>query len=219
MTDDPAALRARIKELEAELATHRIAYRRRSTLLSKREAELNAIHAASTGTTCDYCGEVFHPHNATARTCSVRCRVALHRAPKGRRAANKICDAYFAKFGEFSLIIRPREIALMSKSLRTGKDGLAEQRRKQAEREAEFEATRPQREAQEAAERETYNKAHPLTTKEEAHYTRLVRERRLYEGACDLRWADYFAFRAAHKRKPLTAEDVEYLSQWTVCPM
>jgi hypothetical protein len=226
-SDNPAALRARISELEArnseleaELARHRLAYRRRSNLVSKLDAQLAAVHAASTGRECVYCRKLFHPHNATALTCSPRCRVALHRAPKGRRAIDKISNAYSAKFGElFGVKIGPSERTLMSKSLRTGRDELAQQRQERAEWEAEYEATRPQREAQEQAEREAYNKANPLTAKEEARYTRLVKRRRLYEGACELRWSDYFAFREAHKCEPLTAIDVEYLSQWTVCPV
>jgi predicted nucleic acid-binding Zn ribbon protein len=192
-SDNSAALRARISELEAELA---------------------ALRAASAGRDCAYCGKPFHSHNATARTCSTRCRVALHRAPK-RRAATKIWNAYITKFGGLGMMeIRAREFALMNKSLRTGKDEFVEQRQKQAE----WEATWEQREAQRLAEREAYNKTHPFTADEEARYTSLVKERRLYEGACDLRWADYFAFRQAHKCEPLTADDESYLGQWTTCP-
>jgi hypothetical protein len=61
-------------------------------------------------------------------------------------------------------------------------------------------------------------KAHPFTADDECEYTTMVKQRKLYEGACELRWKDYFAYRDANTCRALTEDDLLYLGQWTVCP-
>jgi hypothetical protein len=50
----------------------------------------------------------------------------------------------------------------------------------------------------------------------EQQYTALIQDRQLYEGACELPWSRYFAYRDQHPEcTPLTSEDLAYVGQWT----
>jgi ribosomal protein L17 len=50
----------------------------------------------------------------------------------------------------------------------------------------------------------------------EQAYTRLIKTRSLYEGACELSWAEYFEYREAHPGcEPLARGDLAYARQWT----
>ena len=48
-------------------------------------------------------------------------------------------------------------------------------------------------------------------------YDDLIKNRKLYEGACELPWPSYFEYRDAHpdECKPLTPDDLAYVGQWT----
>jgi Protein of unknown function (DUF3102) len=48
-------------------------------------------------------------------------------------------------------------------------------------------------------------------------YTGLIKNRELYEGACELPWAQYFEYRDSHPDDvaPLTPDDLAYVGQWT----
>jgi hypothetical protein len=57
----------------------------------------------------------------------------------------------------------------------------------------------------------------PFTAKDERGYTHWIKKRRLFEGACDLRWQEYFEFRQANKCDQLTANDRRYAAQYASC--
>ena len=61
--------------------------------------------------------------------------------------------------------------------------------------------------------------ARPITAQTEARYTGLIKNRQLYEGACELSWPMYFVFRKEHAGEvaPLTADDLAYAGLWTSC--
>jgi len=62
--------------------------------------------------------------------------------------------------------------------------------------------------------------ATPITAKTERKYTALIKNRKLYEGACELAWEMYFKFRDEHPDcEPLTPDDLAYVGQWTSCAM
>jgi hypothetical protein len=56
-----------------------------------------------------------------------------------------------------------------------------------------------------------------FTAERERQFTEAIKDRMLYEGACDLPWREYVAFRKKHRRKPLTDSDLAYLAEWTPC--
>jgi hypothetical protein len=50
----------------------------------------------------------------------------------------------------------------------------------------------------------------------EREYTALIQDRQLYEGACELPWSQYFAYRDQHAGSaPLSSDDLRYVGQWT----
>jgi hypothetical protein len=58
----------------------------------------------------------------------------------------------------------------------------------------------------------------PITPEKEQAYTRLIKTCTLYEGACDLSWSEYFAYRDAHPEcEALTKANLAYAGQWTSC--
>jgi hypothetical protein len=141
------------------------------------------------------------------------------------RADNKLIRAYDATFGMIAGLLDSKRLKLMGKSLATGIDQLAEEKRRQDE---EWERDTPNRE-REYAERVTYVIARraalnapllaPITSEKEKEYTRLIKKRKLYEGACDLSWPEFFEYRDAHpgEVKPLSDDDLAYAGQWTAC--
>jgi hypothetical protein len=130
-----------------------------------------------------------------------------------RREETKIYRAYFKRFGILTTVITGRNVALMKKPLKSGKDELRVERRKQARRLASL----PQRLA--AMRRRTIAHFNTHAADEERRLTLLVKKRGLYEGACDLPWAEYFKFREMNNCEALTPDDIRYLSQWTRCPV
>jgi hypothetical protein len=56
-----------------------------------------------------------------------------------------------------------------------------------------------------------------FTADRERQFTEVIKDRMLYEGACDLPWPEYVAFRKKHSCKPLTDSDLAYLAEWTPC--
>lgn len=120
-----------------------------------------------------------------------------------REAEFKLWDDYSRQFGPIGMKFTSANVALLRKSLASGEDHLAAERRKQALI------------AKAYAERLARERAKPFTAELEQHMTSLVKQRRLYEGACELRWQDYFEFRQNHECEPLTALDKRYLGQWT----
>jgi hypothetical protein len=56
----------------------------------------------------------------------------------------------------------------------------------------------------------------PITPEKEQAYTRLIKTRQLYEGACDLSWVQYSKYRDQHPEcAALTADDLDYAGMWT----
>jgi hypothetical protein len=120
----------------------------------------------------------------------------------------KLVDDYGERFGFVSGNQDDWIYPLMKAALKSGVDEpkLVERKREQAEHEAEFD--RKQAEFQ----------ATPITAETEQEYTGLIKQRRLYEGACMLAWEQYFKFRAQHPDcEPLTPDDLAYAGQWTSC--
>jgi hypothetical protein len=60
----------------------------------------------------------------------------------------------------------------------------------------------------------------PITADKEREYTRLIQQRELYEGACELSWERYFEYRDEHDEcSSLTQDDLDYASMWTTCAL
>ena len=60
----------------------------------------------------------------------------------------------------------------------------------------------------------------PFTAEREKGYTAMIKYRALYEGACNLEWKAYFAWRDKHKNcEPLTAADERYADAYSSCPV
>jgi len=100
--------------------------------------------------------------------------------------------------------------ALVRKSLKTGHDHLTEERerfRKKHETVWKPPAVDPRKAPP----------PEPFTAKDEAGYTRWIKKRRLFEGACDLRWQEYFEFRQANKCDRLTVNDRRYVALYASC--
>jgi hypothetical protein len=58
----------------------------------------------------------------------------------------------------------------------------------------------------------------PITPEKERAYTRLIKTRTLYEGACELSWQQYFEYREVHPEcEPLSSDDIDYAGWWTAC--
>jgi hypothetical protein len=56
-----------------------------------------------------------------------------------------------------------------------------------------------------------------FTPEREREVTTAIKGRMLYEGACDLPWADYFDFREKNKCASLTSSDQRYAGQYSTC--
>src|SRR5262245_16998997 len=64
------------------------------------------------------------------------------------------------------------------------------------------------------------NGASTFTKEREREFTKVIKNRMLYEGACDLPWPEYFAFRNKHKDcERLTDSDLTYAAEWTSCAL
>jgi hypothetical protein len=172
------------------------------------------LMAKSIRTGRDGCGEL-RKQLAESRSRAVATRKSRSREEAKRRAQEKIARGYVKAFGPLGFAYTSRNLTLMQKSLKTGKDALAVQRRRQDEAQRAW----SQRRAKERARRNVDHGARSFTADAERRMTSLVKRRRLYEGACDLPWADYFAFREVKRCERLAANDVRYLSQWTACPV
>jgi hypothetical protein len=139
---------------------------------------------------------------------------------KQRKADRVIWDAYNERFGEFNWLTNSI-LRLMRKSLKDGIDHLAQERAKADARMKENEAGHD--EIMAAIKRDAERQAGaspegPFSAKDERKYTGLIKHRRLFEGACELRWQEYFEFRDANKCDRLTANDLRYAGQYTAPP-
>jgi len=66
------------------------------------------------------------------------------------------------------------------------------------------------------AKEEAAKLVYVFTADDEKEYTGYIKKRKLWEGACDLNWPKYRAYRAAHPESaPLDAKDLRYVGQWT----
>lgn len=142
---------------------------------------------------------------------------------KRRKADDAVWTAYGERFGEIYGVISGRDYRLMAKSVKDGVDHLAKRRAEDAARHEEFEREHAANDAKlyEAIRHEAERQAKaegPFSAKTERAYTRLIKNRKLFEGACYLRWPEYFEFRNANKCARLTANDLRYAGQYTVCP-
>jgi hypothetical protein len=134
-------------------------------------------------------------------------------ARRKRKANNKISDDYGKRFGGFSTVINPDVLRRMKASLQSGIDQFAELK-------AERECDQDEYVREETLKRAALNAPllAPITPKKEKAYTRLIKARQLYEGACDLSWEQYFKYRDEHPDlPPLTPDDLEYAGMWTAC--
>jgi hypothetical protein len=122
-----------------------------------------------------------------------------------QKAAIKLADDYDERFGGFSCVLKGDTLRLMALSLETGIDQFVDEKRAQQE-------YREKR----AREHEEFL-ARPITPEMVAEYTKLIKRRKLYEGACELSWQRYFEYVAAHPEIVLTPEDREYAGMWTSC--
>jgi hypothetical protein len=101
----------------------------------------------------------------------------------------------------------------MAASLASGVDQLADVKREQKEYEKEFDRKHAEFLAQ------------PCTPEMEQKYTRLIKQRRLRDGDCQLSWKQYFKYRDQHPEcKPLTSDNIGYaenflgyVGMWTAC--
>lgn len=122
-----------------------------------------------------------------------------------QKAKHKLADDYDERFGGFSRLLDDECCRLMALSLETGIDQFVDEKRKRREH-----IEKMWREHEEFL-------ARPITPDMVAEYTKLIRRRKLYEGACDLSWQRYFEYVATHPEIVLTPEDREYAGQWTSC--
>jgi hypothetical protein len=122
-----------------------------------------------------------------------------------QETTNKLLNDYHERFEMFPCLLDDECLRLMTLSLETGIDQLVDQKRRQREWE--------EKRAREHAE----FLARPITPEMVAEYTKLIKRRKLYEGACELSWQKYFEYVTAHPEIVLTPEDREYTGQWTSC--
>ena len=129
---------------------------------------------------------------------------------KQRRANNKIDRAYSKRFG-CCTGPQDREVyRLMDASLQSGIDELAETK---ARRKREYQESAERRER----EHEEFLRT-PITPEMEREYTAMIKQRTLYEGACELSWEQYFKYRDQHPDcTPLSQDDLAYAGMWTAC--
>jgi Protein of unknown function (DUF3102) len=140
-------------------------------------------------------------HDQKALSAVAEFMVGLVKMP----AIDKVSDDYFKRFGGLFCILNDETVSDMAKSLETGEDLFVAEKQRQRER-------LEQQRAEHAA-----FLAQPITPQMAKKYTNLLKRRKLYEGACDLSWARYFEYIAAHPEIVLTPEDREYAAQWTSC--
>jgi hypothetical protein len=132
---------------------------------------------------------------------------------KRDREHRALWEAFLKRFGPDSATLADAKIyRLMRKSLKDGHNHVADE---YARREARNEpgVIRFRETLAEMA-------AQPLpafSAKDERDYTRMVKKRKLFEGACDLRWPEYFEYRQANSCARLTANDLRYAGQYTAC--
>jgi hypothetical protein len=102
------------------------------------------------------------------------------------RARNKMADTYAAKFGRVYGVQDAKLDRQMTTALETGVDipELVERKREHNEHAAEYDRKRAE------------FLATPIPA--ETDYTTMIKQRRLYEGACMLAWEMYFKFREDH---------------------
>jgi hypothetical protein len=95
------------------------------------------------------------------------------------------------------MVHTPATVSLMASSLKSGVDECASLRRATEER-------IKRRDEEHAA-----FLLQPITAETERKYTALIKQRELYEGACNLSWPMYFRFREEHADDvaPLSADD------------
>jgi hypothetical protein len=139
---------------------------------------------------------------------------------KQNKAARAIWNAYNERFGEFGWLTNST-LRLMRKSLKDGIDHLIEERAKADARMQENKAGHD--EIMEAIKREAERQGKvssgPFAAKDERAITKLIKNRKLFEGACELPWPEYFEYREANKCPRLTANDLRYAGQYTDdCP-
>jgi hypothetical protein len=124
------------------------------------------------------------------------------------RAENRLAIAYGERFGHVYGVQERWFYKAMEAALLSGVDNprLIKRRRKIEERTAKYDR------------KQAKFLATPIKAKTEREYTALIKQRRLYEGACELAWARYFEYRDAHHDcEPLTADDLAYAGMWTAC--
>jgi hypothetical protein len=138
---------------------------------------------------------------------ATRAPVRRKLTPAQKRRANfKISRAYSRQFGGFTTELNPDVVRRMEASMQSGVDEFAGTKREQLEHHE-----RREREQEEFL-------AQPITTETEDHYTTLIKQRQLYEGACELSWEQYFKYRDEHPDlPPLSPDDLEYAGMWTSC--
>jgi hypothetical protein len=122
------------------------------------------------------------------------------------RARTKLSNDYCVRFGDVSGVLDEERLRLMRLSLETGIDQLVAAKKEEAKRIAAYDRKQAK-----------FLKT-PITAKTEQEYTGLIKQRRLYEGACDLAWEQYFKFRDKHSDcEPLSRDDLTYAGLWTAC--
>jgi hypothetical protein len=131
---------------------------------------------------------------------------------KQRKAERALIAAYQERFGDIDGWTTRRDYRLMAKSLKEGVDHLADRRVRAAARE-----NAPSFAELAKAELAKLPPPPPFSAKDELAYTRLIKNRKLFNGACELCWPEYFEYRAANKCARLTANDLRYAGQYTAC--
>jgi hypothetical protein len=138
---------------------------------------------------------------------------ASHRSASAKQAAKtrarmRLAQDYGERFGHVTGVQEDWFPALMKGALESGVDDPRLIARKQEIEQNGREFDRKQMEFL----------ATPITADTEREYTALIKQRRLYEGACMLAWEQYFKFRDQHADcEPLTSDDLEYAGHWTAC--
>jgi ParB/RepB/Spo0J family partition protein len=125
---------------------------------------------------------------------------------KQRKENDKTYEAYGKQFGYCYGVLDSARVKLMQSSLTSGVDKLAEVKRLDREY-----AEKRQRDHEEFLRQ-------PCTPEMEQEYTALIKNRALYEGACELSWAQYFRYRDEHPDcTRLDDDDLIYAGMWTSC--
>jgi hypothetical protein len=134
-----------------------------------------------------------------------------------QKAAIKLADEYSERFGGmYSCVFDADTLERMTLSLKTGVDQFVDVKRQQQEHWEKHRREQEEWDENHRREQEEFL-ARPITPEMIVEYTKLIKRRRLYEGACDLSWQRYFDYVATHPEIVLTPEDREYAGQWTSC--